>query len=728
MTAVLEPGPSRPGAPRDQPFTAAGSTTLGAPVGHGAQDPSLAHLFGRLAAVEARVAALVRGQRSGDPNPADPFRGLYVSDDQAEALLEAGRGAPVAPGSDDGGRAPVEGAADEAEAAGAEIRLRSVELAFGLDPLDVELLLVAMAPDLDPRFERLYGYLNDDVSRRRASIGLALRLCGVDPWDGAGRARFNANAPLVAGGLLLVEADRPFLGRALTAPDRLVAHLLGDGAPDPAVASLLVPRPAGCTMDAGGGPASLAEATLERGLRSGVRLAYLREFTGSDGVSAARQALERSGRVPLVLDLRMVAPADDLSRVTDAAVREARLHGGGLVAAPVEVLAERGPGFVRQLADAPCPVVLLGSRGWDPMWSRSLPLLLEAPLATRAQRDVAWRSELGDAPGVDAAVEAIGSYPFRLGSGQVARAAASARWQAAARGGPVTTDDLAAGVRAQNAAGLERLARRITPHASWPDLVLPPDIVAQLRDLASRARYRDAVLDGWRLGDPNRGRGLTALFTGDSGTGKTLSAEVVASELGLDVYVIDLSTVVDKYIGETEKNLDRVFGEADGVNGILLFDEADAIFGKRSEVKDARDRYANVEIAYLLQRMERFDGLAILTTNLRSNLDEAFTRRLDVLIDFPVPDEPERRRLWARHLVPSLPVTDDIDIDFLAARFRLAGGSVRNVVLAAAYLAAAEDRPVTMADMIRGTGSEYRKLGHLATEAEFGPYFGLLAP
>ena len=238
---------------------------------------------------------------------------------------------------------------------------------------------------------------------------------------------------------------------------------------------------------------------------------------------------------------------------------------------------------------------------------------------------------------------------------------------------------------------------------------------------------RDRVDELDDVADPSRGRGLTALFTGDSGTGKTLSAEVVAGELGLDLYVIDLSTVVDKYVGETEKNLDRVFGEADGVNGILLFDEADAIFGKRSEVHDARDRYANVEIAYLLQRMERFDGMAILTTNLRANLDEAFTRRLDVLIDFPMPDEVQRRRLWDRHLVPSLPLAGEIDVDFLARRFRVSGGSVRNIVLAAAYLAAAEGRSVTMTDLIRGTGSEYRKLGHLSTEAEFGPYFGLLA-
>ena len=223
-----------------------------------------------------------------------------------------------------------------------------------------------------------------------------------------------------------------------------------------------------------------------------------------------------------------------------------------------------------------------------------------------------------------------------------------------------------------------------------------------------------------------RGIGVTALFAGDSGTGKTMAAEVVAGDLGLDLYVIDLSTVVDKYIGETEKNLDRIFTEADRVNGVLLFDEADALFGKRSEVKDAHDRYANVEVAYLLQRMERFDGLAILTTNLRANLDEAFLRRLDALVDFPMPEEDHRRRLWERHLPPTLPRAGDLDLDFLAARFKLTGGNIRNICVAAAYLAAAEDRPVAMADLVRATEREYRKLGHLTVEAEFGSYLELV--
>ncbi|MGB4271349.1 MAG: ATP-binding protein, partial [Propionicimonas sp.] len=272
--------------------------------------------------------------------------------------------------------------------------------------------------------------------------------------------------------------------------------------------------------------------------------------------------------------------------------------------------------------------------------------------------------------------------------------------------------------------GLERLARRIEPEVGWEDLVVTPAVRRALTDLAARARHRDRVLADWRMRrGGGRGHGVTALFAGDSGTGKTLSAEVIASDLGLDLYTVNLATVVDKYIGETEKNLERIFAEASGVNAVLFFDEADAIFGKRSDVKDAHDRYANIESAYLLQRMETFDGLAVLATNLRANIDEAFTRRLDTIIDFPAPAPPLRLTLWQRCLAPPLPVADDLDFGFLAEAFDLAGGNIRSASTTAAYLAAATGGPVTMRLLVQAVEQEYRKLGRLVLEREFGRFY-----
>jgi len=205
-----------------------------------------------------------------------------------------------------------------------------------------------------------------------------------------------------------------------------------------------------------------------------------------------------------------------------------------------------------------------------------------------------------------------------------------------------------------------------------------------------------------------------------------MSAEVIAADLRLDLYTVNLATVVDKYIGETEKNLERIFAEAGGVNAVLFFDEADAIFGKRSDVRDAHDRYANIESAYLLQRLETFDGLAVLATNLRANIDEAFTRRLDAIVDFPAPTPELRRSLWSRCLIAPLPVADDVDLDFLADSFELAGGNIRSASTTAAYLAAAAGTPVNMLQVIAAVEQEYRKLGRLVLEREFGHYYPLV--
>ncbi|MFI7285226.1 AAA family ATPase [Streptomyces anulatus] len=702
--------------------------------------PDLRHLLARAAAVERRIRHAVESRRSTDPDPDDDFRGLYLTDENIVRLLdeEGARGFPALDGVVGGGEPSAPPAEEEAGS-----RLAFLAREFGLTALDTEILLIALVPDLDDRFEAFYGYLNDDVSRRRPSIGLALGLCGVALSDPAARARLAAGAPLRAGGLLLAEdLHRPFLSRALRVPDRVAAHLLGDDTPDPRLADLLAPWQA---VPGVGDPAPLAGV-----LADGVRLAYLSEDQGGAGTALAASALTRAGRGVLGLDLARLAEDPSPAEAVSALVREARLTGAGLVCAPLDAVSRERPGLLRLLTGTPVPTVLVGRAPWDASWSVAPPLLLHAPRVEPSARGALWRDAYerlsalghapesrhghgsGHAPGASAPLPAAIApdqllAPFLLTPEQITGAARSAAQAARLAGGELTADHVRRGARAQNAAGLDRLARRIEPTVTWDDLVLPPDTHTQLRELTARARHRDRVLGEWGMRPGGgRGRGVSALFAGDSGTGKTMSAEVIAADLGLDLYTVDLATVIDKYVGETEKNLERIFTEAAGVNGVLLFDEADAIFGKRSDVKDAHDRYANVESAYLLQRMESFDGLAILATNLRANLDDAFTRRLDLVTDFPVPDPEQRLLLWDRCLGPTLPRGTDLDLPFCAENFELAGGNIRSIAVTSAYLAAEAGGAVTMETVIHAIQREYQKLGRLTLASEFGPYLGLV--
>jgi SpoVK/Ycf46/Vps4 family AAA+-type ATPase len=312
---------------------------------------------------------------------------------------------------------------------------------------------------------------------------------------------------------------------------------------------------------------------------------------------------------------------------------------------------------------------------------------------------------------------------FRLTGGQIDDAARSARRLSQRRGtgaATPTTAELDTACRLHSSQALNGLAEKMAVRHSWDDIVLSDDQSCQLREVCSAVRHRARVYDEWgferRL---SLGKGFNVLFAGPSGTGKSLAAEVVASELSLDLYRIDLSSVVSKYIGETEKNLARIFAAGELSNAILFFDEADALFGRRSEVRDAHDRYANIETSFLLQRIEEYEGVVVLATNLRKNMDEAFTRRMNATIEFPLPGAGDRYRIWAGIWPPELPRSKDLDHELLADRFELTGGSIRNIALTASFLAAGDGGLVTMAHVVRATRREYQKIGRVPAEGEF---------
>jgi len=346
-------------------------------------------------------------------------------------------------------------------------------------------------------------------------------------------------------------------------------------------------------------------------------------------------------------------------------------------------------------------LVFIGLREAPPSGASAFAVEVERP--TAAEQREAWAMALGD----DAAAHAL-TGQFDLNLHEIHEVTAAAQ-------GLDAVWDLC---RRRLRARLEQLAQRLAPRLTWEDLVLPEEQTTQMRGIIGQCRERFRVYEEWGFARrASRGLGISVLFAGESGTGKTLAAEVLASELKLDLYRIDLSAVVSKYIGETEKNLRRMFEAAEQGGAILFFDEADALFGKRSEVKDSHDRYANIEINYLLQRMEAFSGLAILATNMKSALDTAFLRRLRFIVTFPFPGVKERRRIWERALPEETPKAG-LDFDRLA-RLNLSGGNIHSIALNAAFMAAGQRGPVTMPIMLSAARMELRKLDRPFAEAEF---------
>lgn len=291
----------------------------------------------------------------------------------------------------------------------------------------------------------------------------------------------------------------------------------------------------------------------------------------------------------------------------------------------------------------------------------------------------------------------------------------------------ITMNDLYNGCKVQSNNDLGIMAKKIRPNYTWRDIVLPHQILDLLKDICTVVKYKGTVYYEWGFDAKfSLGKGLTALFSGESGTGKTMAAEVIAKELDLDLYKIDVSSILSKYIGETEKNLNTIFKESEGSNSILFFDEADALFGKRTDVKDSHDRYANIETNYLLQKIDEFEGVVILSSNYKKNIDEAFIRRMQFLVNFPFPDAQHRLKIWHKAFPEQLPTSDDINLKFLADNLQISGGNIRNIVINAAFLAAKNNKPISMSDLVFASKREFEKIGKPIQRSEFGKYSTML--
>ncbi|MBX3158042.1 MAG: ATP-binding protein [Deltaproteobacteria bacterium] len=708
----------------------------------------------------ARLDVLVRGQvaRAREASGGDPYRGLVIGEAEVDALIvralgappwDAAAGGPSLDEARDAAARMAERIAHRCARATAPLRLAELARRYGLDRFELDAVVIALAPELDLRYERLFAYLHDDVNRKRPSVDLALHLaCATFEERLAARARFAADAALVGGGLLHILGDdaTPLLARGLKLDERVVDYLHGSDrlaprlarharriAPAIAIDDLILTAPARSALAA---LAAAADPTT-RPPRSALAVPaadstppppalYLHGPAGAGKRTVAEAWAAAHGCALLSLDASTLdgLPDDAAQAVVAAAAREARLTGDVLAIERADLIllgdraAARGAA-VAALAATPL-VVATGEQPWEPTDALRDRTVVRIPIDPPdvGGRERLWRAALaGDAlaDGVDVAAFA---HRLRLTGGQIWDAAATARGLARARGAAaLATSDLDEACRRQSGRRFGAFARKVPTRVGWHELVLAEARLERLQELCDHARHRAVVLERWgfdrRL--PNN-KGLGVLFAGAPGTGKTLAASIIAGELGLDLFQIDLAAVVSKWIGETEKHLSRIFDEAERGNAVLFFDEADALFGKRTELRDAHDRYANLETSYLLQRIESYEGVVILASNFRRNLDDAFVRRLRFIIEFPLPDAQERLLIWERIWPAETPRAADLDLPLLAERLELAGAHIRNIALAAAFLAAAEHTPVAQRHLLRAARREYQKLGKMVDE------------
>jgi len=599
---------------------------------------------------------------------------------------------------------------------------------LALTELERKAFLICLAPELDIRYQRTLGYLHDDYGRRHATLGLICSLLG-DPLavrvglaatNGLWRLRLIETGPLggwtadeplrldraVLGWVLdhrsLLHAD-PQLRRAVRATAWPGASLIAadDADREKLMRHLATSRPGDRILLTGGEPDAWRARTEAAAVASGaepvrIDVAELASLTRTELEDfAARAARTIRLFAPVTIFDASGAAPDLLARLAESVIPEC----SGASMHPIFVVVD-GPERSRELFAAAAAI-------------------LERSATTNSERSGVLASVTGVAMSADDADRIARTYSLPESDTALAVGFAQALAAGAGSESPVGAAEVAAACRRIASPTLPSFAHRIEPRCSLCDVVLPEDHHRQLREVIAHVSHAATVLEKWHFADlMSYGHGVAALFSGPSGTGKTMAAYACARELNNEICVVDLAQLPSKYIGETNKNLDVLFREAERSGAVLLFDEADALFGKRSEVKDAHDRYANIEVAYLLQRIEAFAGLAILTTNFRQNLDPAFLRRFRFTVDFPTPDAVAREKIWRKCVPESAPLADDVDLRFIARRLELTGGNIRQITLRAAFSAAAAGTPITMRHFVEATRAELVKIGMHQAERE----------
>jgi len=700
-----------------------------------------------------RRAVLVARQARATDTP-DEFRGLVISEQTVDHMLDSVDflgdmwkldGSPAAVNIDQELETRQEEIRDRMQAtaqAGIKLTLAHLAAVCDLSPAEVDVLLVALSAELETRYETLFAYLQNDVTRKRPSVDLCLNLvCRTEQEKLQARHIFSPDAPLLYFHLIQLHEE---------SYDRNSTELRHFLKLDDAVTEFLLERQ---PLQTSGGQLLAAHnviADLETSSATRTELANLAGALEPGGLEHAVVQLWGADDAPLKEAALALAHSleknvlyADLARLEpDAAklgalIRDAALWDNLLVldrGRPESREAERDKKnqaeeiFLARVMESSIQLIVL-SRGeqFGPLGgSTSLWRVHVRPTDFDA-REAAWQAALGPAV---AEMDTERLADLFLFSGlriqqtvSLAHARAVLRDPAAPQ---LTMADLLAAGRDLTTPNLQRFAVAVEPRYGWDDLVLPAEQIKQLHGISARLQFRSIVYRNWGFGkNAISGRGLSVMFTGPTGTGKTMAAEVLARDLSLALFQIDLSAVVSKYIGETEERLSTIFREAELSQSLLFFDEADALFGKRTEVKDAHDRYANIEVNYLLQRIEQYQGLVVLATNFQENIDDAFLRRLQSVIRFPFPDDLAREQIWKLQFSPKAPLAAPLDFKFLAAQFKLTGANIRSIALEAAFLAAQEGgaaAKISMDDIIAAVKHEHQKQGKLVMKGDLGKY------
>jgi hypothetical protein len=723
-------------------------------------DDNAAHVLAEVGWLELLVRhAVLNERKEHGRGPDDPFKGLYISDHEVERLVAAaGHGEA---GDDDSFgvlldeavamRHDIDARRQSSAVCGVNLALPHLARVFSLRALEEHIVLLALAGEIEQKYERLFGWLQDDITKKRPTVALALRLLCAGANDRlAARAVFASDAPLLRARLVraLDKPETGLLGQPLVLDDAIANFLLTAGhdvAPPPGVRTHATQRPFETLRWSERMRKELSDVAGRHVGEHGSARHLIFQLHGQHGAGRKTLAACLCGEIGaelIVVDIdNLMRRGEGFEDALRAAFRHGLLHGSAVYLDHTAALIAEDD---RAAAAREALRRVLGDLGWLAFVATEMPwacgdlfrdhafISVDLPMPDIAEREALWvgfAAESSHRFASDADWRELAGK-FRLTPGQIKRAIETAANRSCLRGvdAVIAREDLHRGCYAQSNQKLATLSRRLHAHHTWADITLPPSALAQLHEICAQVRHRRTVYADWGFEKKlSLGKGLAVLFYGQSGVGKTMAVEVITNELQLEAYKIDLSTIVSKYIGETEKNLSRIFREAECSNAILFFDEADALFGRRTEVKDAHDRYANIETNYLLQRMEEFEGLAILATNLRKNIDDGFFRRMHFAIEFPFPDAAHRYRIWQKHLPADAPVKADIDFDYLAKRFNLSGGNIRNVVVNAAFLAAESGTAIGMEHLIRATRREYEKTGRICTDMDFQPYQSWLA-